>query len=165
MQLHRRQPTRLRCPQDSLGKNTGVGCHFLLQLPDDSDSSKQRTHFEKNCFNFVFATPQMGHIFFASEIFHPMFLSLEYPWLWFSALDCHSSSVLPLCLIRIPTPGLLESLVCFPILACTTLCYRGWLLVWFTHRTANSLGGRNCIWLMLQNSVWHTVGVQKVIYW
>ena len=28
---HRRQPTRLPCPCDSLGKNTGVGCHFLLQ--------------------------------------------------------------------------------------------------------------------------------------
>ena len=28
---HRRQPIRLLCPQDSLGKNTGVGCHFLLQ--------------------------------------------------------------------------------------------------------------------------------------
>ena len=28
---HRRQPTRLLCPWDSLGKNTGVGCHFLLQ--------------------------------------------------------------------------------------------------------------------------------------
>ena len=28
---HRRQPTRPRCPWDSPGKNTGVGCHFLLQ--------------------------------------------------------------------------------------------------------------------------------------
>ena len=28
------QPSRLRCPQDSLGKNTGVGCHFLLQRDD-----------------------------------------------------------------------------------------------------------------------------------
>ena len=28
---HRRQPTRLPHPWDSLGKNTGVGCHFLLQ--------------------------------------------------------------------------------------------------------------------------------------
>ena len=26
-----RQPTRLPCPWDSPGKNTGVGCHFLLQ--------------------------------------------------------------------------------------------------------------------------------------
>ena len=28
---HRRQPTRLAHPWDSPGKNTGVGCHFLLQ--------------------------------------------------------------------------------------------------------------------------------------
>ena len=28
---HRRQPTRLLLPWDSPGKNTGVGCHFLLQ--------------------------------------------------------------------------------------------------------------------------------------
>ena len=28
---HRRQPTRLPRPWDSSGKNTGVGCHFLLQ--------------------------------------------------------------------------------------------------------------------------------------
>ena len=28
---HRRQPTRLPHPCDSPGKNTGVGCHFLLQ--------------------------------------------------------------------------------------------------------------------------------------
>ena len=28
---HRQQPTRLHCPWDSPGENTGVGCHFLLQ--------------------------------------------------------------------------------------------------------------------------------------
>ena len=28
---HRRQPTSLPHPWDSPGKNTGVGCHFLLQ--------------------------------------------------------------------------------------------------------------------------------------
>ena len=28
---HRRQPTRLPRPWDSAGKNTGMGCHFLLQ--------------------------------------------------------------------------------------------------------------------------------------
>ena len=31
VQPHRRQPTRLRRPWDSPGKNAGVGCHFLLQ--------------------------------------------------------------------------------------------------------------------------------------
>ena len=31
VQPHRWQPTRLHRPWDSPGKNTGVGCHFLLQ--------------------------------------------------------------------------------------------------------------------------------------
>ena len=31
MRSHRQQPTRLPCPWDSSGKNTEVGCHFLLQ--------------------------------------------------------------------------------------------------------------------------------------
>ena len=30
MRPHRWPPTRLLCPWDSPGKNTGVGCHFLL---------------------------------------------------------------------------------------------------------------------------------------
>ena len=28
---HKRQPTRLHCPWDSPGKNTGVSCHLPLQ--------------------------------------------------------------------------------------------------------------------------------------
>ena len=31
LRLHGRWPTRLLCPRSSLGKNTGVGCHSLLQ--------------------------------------------------------------------------------------------------------------------------------------
>ena len=31
VRTHRQQPTRLPRPWDSPGKNTGVGCHFLLQ--------------------------------------------------------------------------------------------------------------------------------------
>ena len=31
MRPHRQQPTRLPCPWDSPGKNTGVGFHLLLQ--------------------------------------------------------------------------------------------------------------------------------------
>ena len=37
------KPTRLLCPQASLGKNTGVGCHFLLQI--------QSTVISKNWYN------------------------------------------------------------------------------------------------------------------
>ena len=32
VQPHRRQPIRHFCPRDSPGKNTGVGCHFLLHI-------------------------------------------------------------------------------------------------------------------------------------
>ena len=37
---HRRQPTRLPHPWDSPGKNTGVGCHFLLQCMKMKSESK-----------------------------------------------------------------------------------------------------------------------------
>ena len=37
---HRRQPTRLPRPWDSLGKNTGVGCHFLLQCMKEKSESE-----------------------------------------------------------------------------------------------------------------------------
>ena len=46
---HRRQPTRLPRPWDSPGKNTGVGCHCLLQcmkVKSESEvaSDSQRPH-------------------------------------------------------------------------------------------------------------------------
>ena len=37
---HRRQLTRLPCPWDSPGKNTGVGCHFLLQCMNVKSESE-----------------------------------------------------------------------------------------------------------------------------
>ena len=39
------QPTRLPCPWDSPGKNTGVGCHFLLhcvKLKSESEVAQSR---------------------------------------------------------------------------------------------------------------------------
>ena len=44
---HRRQPTRLLHPWHSPGKNTGVGCHFLLQCMKVKSLSRVR----------LFATP------------------------------------------------------------------------------------------------------------
>ena len=42
---HRWQPTRLRHPWDSPGKNTGVGCHFLLQcMKVKSESEVTQSH-------------------------------------------------------------------------------------------------------------------------
>ena len=37
---HRRQPTRLPRSWDSPGKNTGVGCHFLLQCMEGKSESE-----------------------------------------------------------------------------------------------------------------------------
>jgi len=46
VQPHRRQPTRLSRPWDSLGKNTGVGRHFLLQcMKVKSENPKEMTKF------------------------------------------------------------------------------------------------------------------------
>ena len=42
---HRRQPTRLPRPWDSPGKNTGVGCHFLLQWHISKASVLQHSAF------------------------------------------------------------------------------------------------------------------------
>ena len=43
------QPTRLLCPRDSPGKNTGVGCHFLLHghplKADCQSGSKSRPNY------------------------------------------------------------------------------------------------------------------------
>ena len=42
---HRQQPTRLRRPWDSPGKNTEVGCHFLLQCM----KVKSESEFAQSC--------------------------------------------------------------------------------------------------------------------
>ena len=51
VRLHRQQPTRLRCPWDSPGKNTGVGCHFLLHCV------KLKSESEVTCRVWLFVTP------------------------------------------------------------------------------------------------------------
>ena len=48
---HRWQPTRLRRPWDSPGKNTGVGCHFLLQRMKVKSERKSLSRVR------LFATP------------------------------------------------------------------------------------------------------------
>ena len=45
---HRQQPTRLLCPWDSPGKNTGIGCHFLFQ----SMKVKSESEVAQSCPTF-----------------------------------------------------------------------------------------------------------------
>ena len=94
---HRRQPTRLPHPWDSPGKNTGVGCHFLLQGMKVKVKSLSRVR--------LFATPWTAA--------HQAPLSMG-----FSRLECWSgvpllspSCMSKLCLFLING----KSLVWFPI--------------------------------------------------
>ena len=49
LQPHGLQPTRLHCPWDSPGKNTGVGCHFLFQgIFQTHGSNPSLLHWEVN---------------------------------------------------------------------------------------------------------------------
>ena len=58
---HRRQPTRLPRPWDSPGKNTGVGCHFLLQCMEVKVKLLSRVHLLGTPWTAAFqAPPSMG---------------------------------------------------------------------------------------------------------
>ena len=46
---HRQQPTRLRSTWDSPGKNTGVGCHFLLQCMKVKSQSEVTQSYPTLC--------------------------------------------------------------------------------------------------------------------
>ena len=58
---HRRQPTRLHRPWDSPGKNTGVGCHFLLQCR----TVKSESEVAQSC------PTQRPHGLQSTRLFHP----------------------------------------------------------------------------------------------
>ena len=58
---HRQQPTRLPRPWDSPGKNTGVGCHFLLQC------MKLKSEVKSLCCVRLLATPWTA----ATRLLHP----------------------------------------------------------------------------------------------
>ena len=61
MQPHRRQPTRLPRPWDSPGKNTGVGCHFLLQCIKMKVKSLSRVRLLATPWTAAYqAPPSMG---------------------------------------------------------------------------------------------------------
>ena len=58
---HRRQPTRLPRPWDSPGKNTGVGCHFLLQCMKVKVKSLSRVRLFVTPWTAAYqAPPSMG---------------------------------------------------------------------------------------------------------
>ena len=56
------QPSRLLCPWDSPGKNTGVGCHFLLQgiFPTQGSNWRLLCHRWTLCHGAIGKLPLTG---------------------------------------------------------------------------------------------------------
>ena len=81
---HRWQPTRLPCPWDSPGKNTGVGCHFLLQCMKVKSEKWKWSHS-------VMSDPQLPHGLQPTRLLHPW----DFPGKS-TAVGCH-------CLLRLVT--------------------------------------------------------------
>src|SRR5574339_48539 len=79
---HRWQPTRLLRPWDSPGKNTGVGCHFLLQSMKEKSLSRVR----------LLGTPWTG----AYQAPPSMGFSRQEYWsgVPFPGIECQNSSLL-----------------------------------------------------------------------
>ena len=77
----RRQPTRLRRPWDSPGKNTGVGCHFLLQCMKVKVKSCSRVRLFATPWTTAYqAPPSMG--FSRQEYWSGVPLPSLIPTLW-----------------------------------------------------------------------------------
>ena len=72
VQPHRWQPTRLPCLWDSPGKNTGVGCHFLLQCMKGKVKVKSLSHVR------LFATPWT--IAYQAPVVHGIFQARVLEW-------------------------------------------------------------------------------------
>ena len=53
IQPHRRQPTRLPHPWDSPGKNTGVGCHHLLQKKVGKTTRPFRFNLKQTLYDYT----------------------------------------------------------------------------------------------------------------
>ena len=102
---HRRQPTGLPCPWDSPGKNTGVGCHFLLQCMKVKSQSEVAQSCQTLCDPIDCSLPGSSiHRIFQAGV-------LEWGAIAFSADGCEvvSFSFWPFhvaCGIFVPRPGI-----------------------------------------------------------
>ena len=90
---HRRQPTRLPRPWDSPGKNTGVGCHFLLQCMKVKSEVKSLSCVQPLATPWTAAyqaPPSMG---FSRQEYWSLILNGYFIY------NCLTYTFLPICLI------------------------------------------------------------------
>ena len=109
---HRRQPTRLCHPWDSPGKNTGVGCHFLLQCVEVRRESEVAQSYPTLCDPMDYSPPgssihgicqarvlEWGAITFSlnSFISPTNFTSID-KYIWYYPCYCHQTTLTIYCL-------------------------------------------------------------------
>ena len=89
MRPHRRQPTRLPYPWDSPGKNTGVGCHFLLQC------TKVKSEGEVAQFCPTLSDPMDCSL--PGSSFHEIFQARVLEWVAIAFVSAHIPEKTQLC--------------------------------------------------------------------
>ena len=88
VQSHRQKPTRLRRPWDSLGKNTGVGCHFLLQCMKVKSEREVAQLCPTPCDSMDCSPPGSSvHGIFQARVLEWGAIALSMKYYWFPTLQ------------------------------------------------------------------------------
>ena len=85
---HRRQPTRLPHPWDSPGKNTGVGCHFLLQYMKVKSESEVAQSCTTLCDPMDYSLPGSSiHGIFQARVLEWVAIAFSTKWLCYLQIE------------------------------------------------------------------------------
>ena len=96
---HRRQPTRLPRPWDSPGKNTGVGCHFLLQCMKSESEVAQSCPTPSDPMDCSLPGSSVNGIFQARVLeWGAIAFSSVCQYLTYTIFGSNNNSLLPRCL-------------------------------------------------------------------
>ena len=82
------EPTRLLCPLDFPGKNTGVGCHFLLQVFLASPTLAGGFFYHWAIWEFFICLQKILH--YAKQFFSFIFISWRLITLQYCSGFCHT---------------------------------------------------------------------------
>ena len=110
---HRRQPTRLPRPWDSPGKNTGVGCHFLLQCMKVKNESEVAQSFPSLSDPMDCSLPGSSvHVIFQARVLEWVAIAFsvefQYPFQFFQMICKSPSKKFSLHIVYLPPAGVFK---------------------------------------------------------